>query len=222
LTHATRRSSLIATVVLFAALAVAACDPRSAISTPSPSASPSPVASVASVAPSAPPSVAVTTPAPGVTPGPSVACAVIPQTGTLPSDRVTGIQVLGLPGTDVVRFEFSPGSLTPAGPPVGSLEAATPPFTEGASGLPIDLEGQHALQVVFRGMSLQNDVGQETYAGEREIRVTDPSRSLRHVVVFDESEGQMGWYLGYDGPACVTLAREGDDIVVSIAFGPGS
>ncbi len=145
-----------------------------------------------------------------------------PQTGTLPSDRLTGMQVLGVPGADIVRFQFSPGSLTPAGPPVGSLDVATPPFTEGASGLPIELEGEQALQVVFRGMSLQNDVGQETYTGEREIRATDPSRSLRHVIVFDESEGQMGWYIGYDGPSCVTLTREGDDVLVAIAFGPGS
>jgi hypothetical protein len=145
-----------------------------------------------------------------------------PQTGTLPTDRLTGMQVLGVPGADIVRFEFSPGSLTPAGPPVGSLDVATPPFTEGASGLPVDLQGEQALQVVFRHMSLQNDAGEETFTGEREIRATDPSRRLRHVVLFDESEGQMGWYIGYDGPACVTLTREGDAILVVITYGPGS
>ena len=59
-------------------------------------------------------------------------------------------------------------------------------------------------------MSLQNDAGEETYTGAREMRTDDPSRSLRHVVIFDESEGQIGWYIGYDGPACVTLGREGD------------
>ena len=127
-----------------------------------------------------------------------------------------------MPGADIVRFEFSPGSLTPAGPPVGSLDVATPPFTEGASGLPVDLQGEHALQIVFRHMSLQNDAGEETYTGEREIRTTHPSGRLRHVVLFDESEGQMGWYLGYDGPACVTLGREGADVIVSIAFGQSS
>ena len=126
-----------------------------------------------------------------------------------------------MPGADIVRFQFSPGSLTPAGPPTGSLDVATPPFTEGASGLPVDLQGEKALQVVFRGMSLQNDAGEETFTGEREIRATDPSRSLRHVVLFDESEGQLGWYLGYDGPACVTLTREGDDVIVAITYGPG-
>jgi hypothetical protein len=135
---------------------------------------------------------------------------------------LTGVQVLGVPGADIVRFQFSPGSLTPAGPPTGSLDVATPPFTEGASGLPVELQGEKAIQVVFRGMSLQNDAGEETFTGEREIRATDPSRSLRDVVLFDESEGQLGWYLGYDGPACVTLNREGDDILVTITYGAGS
>jgi hypothetical protein len=132
------------------------------------------------------------------------------------------MQILGVPGSDLVRFQFSPGSPTPAGAPMGSLEIATPPFTEGASGLPIDLQGDHALQIVFRHMSLQNDAGEETYTGAREMRTDDPSRSLRHAVIFDESEGQIGWYIGYDGPACVTLGREGADVVVSIAYGPGS
>jgi hypothetical protein len=41
-------------------------------------------------------------------------------------------------------------------------------------------------------------------------------------VLFDESEGQMGWSLGYDEPACVTLSRDGMDILVSITYGPGA
>jgi hypothetical protein len=180
------------------------------------------VAACGSAASSAAPAATITATAAPSPSAAAVSCPVEPQTGNLPSDRLTGMQVLGVPGADLVRFEFGPGSLTPAGPPVGLLDVATPPFTEGASGLPIDLAGEQALQVVFRHMSLQNDVGQETYTGEREIRMNDPSRRLRHAVVFDESEGQIGWYLGYDGPACVTLTREGNDVLVSIAYGPGS
>ena len=41
------------------------------------------------------------------------------------------------------------------------------------------------------------------------------------MVLFDESEGQMGWYIGYDGPACVTLTREGDDVLVIDHVRPG-
>jgi hypothetical protein len=146
----------------------------------------------------------------------------MPQTGIVPSDRLTAIKVLGLPGRDVVRFEFGTGSLTPAGPPTGSLDVASPPFTEGASGLPIDLAGQHALQVIFRNMSIVNDVGQPTFTGERQVRVADASRSLRDVIIFDESEGQIGWFVGYDGTSCVTLGREGSAIILAIDFGSGS
>lgn len=216
MTTATRHLPIV--VIALVALSAAACGstaptaaPPSAV-TPAPSASvtASPAAPTATVSPAATPSASAA----------AVSCDLKPQTGALPSDRLTGVQIVRLPGSDQVRFRFSPGSLTPAGPPVGSLEIATPPFTEGASGLPIELQGKNALQLVFRHMSLQNDAGEETYAGAREMRIDDPSRSLRHIVIFDESEGQIGWYLGYDGPACVTLGREGPDVVVSIAFGP--
>jgi hypothetical protein len=213
-----RRLAVAVSVVGTFALLVAACGP----STPSPIRTVPPGAT-SSLGPSTTATPVATTPAPSPTASSAaVSCELKPQTGTLPSDRLTGMQVLGTPGRDIVRFEFSPGSLTPAGPPVGSLEAAEPPFTEGASGLPIDLQGEHALTVVFRGMSLSNDVGQETFTGEREVRSTDPSRRLRHAVIFDESEGQIGWYLGYDGETCVTLMREGDGVLVVIDYGPSS
>lgn len=150
----------------------------------------------------------------------AVPCAVRPQSRALPSDRLTGMQVLGLPGKDIIRFEFGTGSLTPAGSPVGSLAVAVPPFSQGASGQLIDLDGQHALKLVFTGMSLANDVGQPTFTGDREIRSGVPSRSLRHVILFDESEGQSGWYVGYDGPTCVSLSREGDAVLLAIEFSP--
>jgi hypothetical protein len=215
----------IAAMVLLG-LAAAACGSAAVASpSPSPSTSPVPTATPAAPAPTvtaapiptaAPPTPVPPTPVPSATPGASLACATLPQTGVVPSDRLTGVEVLGLPGRDVVRFTFGEGSLTPAGAATGTLAVAGPPFTEASSGRPIDLGGEHALQVVFKGMSLQNDVGQPTFDGDRDIRVADPARRLRHVVIFDESEGQIGWYVGYDGPSCVTLTREGDTIVLAI------
>jgi hypothetical protein len=207
------------------ALVMAACGSATGSSAPVPSPSPAPTASAApTVGPSA-----TTTPTASATPAPtaaasssSAACVVEPQTGIVPSDRLTGITVLGLPGRDIVKFGFGAASLTPVGPPTGSLAVASPPFTEGGSGLPIVLNGDHALQVVFKGMSIMNDVGQPTFTGERQINVTDAARSLRQVIVFDEAEGQIGWYVGYDGASCVTLSREGDAILLTIDFGPGS
>ena len=149
-------------------------------------------------------------------------CVVEPQTGILPSDRMSTIEVLGLPGRDVIRFNFGESSIDQVGVPRGALDVAVPPFIGGSSGLPMDVHGEHVLEVVFKGMSLQNDVGQPTFEGPREVEATDPARALRHVVLYDEFEGQMGWYIGYDGAGCLSLSREGDSVVLAIDFGPGS
>jgi hypothetical protein len=64
-------------------------------------------------------------------------------------------------------------------------------------------------------MSLSNDVGQPTYDGPSEYKPNLPA--VKEAVLFDASEGQIGWYVGYDGDGCVTLARVGNTITVSIA-----
>jgi hypothetical protein len=140
---------------------------------------------------------------------------VTPEEGLLPSDRVVSVEVATSPAADFVTFVFDDGSLTPAGPPRGELSAAAPPFTFASSGLPIDLQGQRAVQVRMVGMSLYNDVGEPTFTGDRDITVDYPA--LKQVVLYDESEGIAGWYIGYDGKGCVGLVRDGTDIVVTIA-----
>ncbi|MFL5673923.1 MAG: hypothetical protein ACJ779_02865 [Chloroflexota bacterium] len=212
------------------ALAVMACGSgASATTAPSRSAAPTPTATpnLPTIAPT--PSIAPTPTATALAPASasasaSAACVFDSQTGLLPSDRLTNVEILGAPGRDVIRFSFGKRSLGAgaAGPATGTLDAARPPFTQAASGEPIDLQGEHALKVVFSGMSLQNDAGEPAYDGPREFTGTDPSRSLRHVVQFDESEGLSGWYIGYDGPSCATLTRSGDSVEIALDFGPGS
>ena len=41
--------------------------------------------------------------------------------------------------------------------------------------------------------------------------------ALKQVVMYDESEGVVGWYIGYDGTAASTLVRDGNDVMVTIA-----
>ena len=84
-----------------------------------------------------------------------------------------------------------------------------------AAACPIDLQGQHALQVRFSGMSLSNDAGEPTFTGDPDIPVDYPA--LKQAVMYDESEGIAAWYIGYDGTGCVTLVKDGLDIVVTIA-----
>jgi hypothetical protein len=175
---------------------------------PSPSLEPSPSAS-ASDLPSASPSAAPT-------PSPSAeACTVTPETGLIASDRVVSVEVSTSSTVDFVTFVFDDGSLSPAGPPRGDLTVAEPPFTYASSGLPIELAGDHALQVRFSGMSLSNDVGEPTFTGDPDISVDYPA--LKQAIMYDESEGIAGWYIGYDGTGCVDLVKDGNDIVVTIA-----
>ncbi len=82
------------------------------------------------------------------------------------------------------------------------------------SGATIDVGGDHVLQVRFSGLSLSNDAGQETYTGPVEFKPDLPA--LRHAIQFDASEGVIGWYIGYDGAGCVTLATTGNDVAISI------
>jgi hypothetical protein len=211
LTHATRRSLLIASVAVLA-LVVAACGSGAATSTPLATASPS---AAASVAPSAPPSVAATTVAPAATPVPSTACVVVPQNGILPSDRFTDIRLEPTATADKLIFVFGDSSLPgPPALPQGTLEVANPPYSLAGSGEPLQVNGEHVLQIVFRGMSLSNDVGQETYLGPRGIE--EPFPALRHVVVYDMSEGVVGWYVGYDGGGCATLSQTTNEVTLTI------
>lgn len=220
MTHATRRLPI--TAVALAAI-IAACGSAQGSASPSvaPTASALPTASIpatpaptASVEPTAAPS---SSPAPSPTASSSgEACAVEPSTGRLPSDRFVDLKVSSGADADVLTFVFGNPSLPgPAGPPQGALEVAVPPFTQAGSGATIDLVGDHAVQVRFSGMSLSNDVGQETYKGPLEFKPDFPA--LRHAVLFDASEGVIGWYVGYDGAGCVTLTRDGNDVIVTIA-----
>jgi hypothetical protein len=208
---------------VIAALVATGCATTPSSPSPSPNSTPSPAASgAASATPSAAPTSAPS-PGPSSTPSPTVApsvatCDALPQTGQLPSDRFTDLKVSTGADADRLTFVFGNPSLPgPVGPPQGSLEVAVPPFTQAASGAPIAVVGQHVVQVRFSGMSLANDVGQPTYAGTPELK--PDLTALRHAVLFDASEGVIGWYVGYDGSGCLTLVRNGNDVTLIIGHG---
>ncbi len=58
--------------------------------------------------------------------------------------------------------------------------------------------------VRFTGMTLVNDVGQPTYDGPTEF--APDGAVLRTVAQFGTASRAWGWYIGFDGPGCVTLA----------------
>jgi len=214
--------AIAATVIAGCSAPPAPSPPPDAIETASPVASPSPVTGP-SATPTASPSVD-----PSASPDPSASgsavssepCPVDTQNGRLPSDRLVDVQVSSTDSADVVTFVFGePSSLAPPqGASDGLLEAAQPPYAEGASGQPIDVDGEHVVFVRFQGMTLYDDAGTATYDGPR--RVPAGGTALRTVVNSEGFEGVSGWYIGYDGPGCVTLASDARSVSVVITHGP--
>lgn len=225
-----RRLTVLGTMTVAIAL-LAGCTPATPSAKPSSAPSSSPSAS-SSPPPSAAPTATGTASAPAATPseGPStrasssptasasaaVACPVASSSGRLVSDRLTNVVLSSTATSDVVTFVFGNPSIgNPGGPPQGSIEAASPPYTEAASGLPVELHGAHVAQVRFSGMSLSNDAGDLTYTGDPKFRPN--MAALRDVVNMDMSEGVVGWYVAWDGPGCVTLASAARSVTLTIA-----
>lgn len=212
------RTAPLATVLAMVIVAVA-CTQALPLATPTPSPSlnpsPSPSGSLAvsaspTLAPTATPSAPPTaSPTPVPTP-----CPVVTQDGRLPSDRLVDVEASSGAGADRFIFHFGNASLPgPGGIPRGELTLAEAPYTFGPSGLPIEMTGERVIQVVFRQMSLSADTGEPVYQGPAALR--PDLAALRHAVEYDESEGVIGWYIGFDGPACVTLIRSGNDVLVA-------
>jgi hypothetical protein len=175
---------------------------------PTPTVAPTPLPS-ASLAPTAAPS-AATSPA-----GSAAACAPLPPAMTVPSDRLTDVQVAPGDTTDNVRFVFGNPSLPgPSSPPKATLTVAKPPYTNAGSGAPIAVKGDHVLQLKLTGMSVQNDAGEPVYDGPTDI--TQQSPAFQEAVMYDASEGVIGWYIGYDGDGCVSLIDDRDALLLSI------
>lgn len=216
MTPTPRRRSVAAATFIACVLIASACTQATPSPSPSPSASPSvapslvPSASpIATASPTATP-----TPTPTASPAPVADCVVKPQEGPLTSDRMTDVKISSTAEADLITFVFGNASLPgPGGQPRGDLMVAEAPYTESGSGQAIDMQGEHVLQLRFMHMSLSSDTGDLTYDGPDEFK--PDTTILRHAFMFDAFEGQVGWYIGYDGPGCVTLGRSGNDVTVA-------
>jgi hypothetical protein len=208
-------------VAMSAIVAVASAGCGSSSATASPSVSVPVATTPAAATPSATPAASTTTPSatpappPAASPSAAEACAIELESGPIVSDRLVDVTIEGTDDADIVTFVFgNPSPDRPQGPAEGRLQAATPPYTQAASGLPVELHGERVAEVMFTGMSIMNDIGEPTYDGAFEFRPDLPA--LKDVVNFDMFEGHVGWYLAYDGTGCVRLATDGQNIVVSV------
>jgi hypothetical protein len=212
MTHATRRLRIAALSIV--ALAAAACGPTVSSATPSSpaSASSTPISSPSDATPT---SSALASASASPRSSAATTCPAMPQSVALPSDRFTDLKVDPGPSSDRLTFVFGNASLPgPASPPEGTLDVVSPPYTRAGSGASVTMTGDHVIAIRLAGMSLQNDAGEETYAGPAALHPNLPA--LRDAVLYDASEGVVGWYVGYDGTGCVTLGRDGNTITVSI------
>ena len=111
--------------------------------------------------------------------------------------NITDVRVGSHADYDRVVFEFTDGL------PEASLERAEPPFTQDASGAPIDVEGSSFLRLVMRGGTKQTEAGTSSYDGPLDF---DPGfATLVDLIEGGDFEAQSTWYLGLTSEACVRV-----------------
>jgi hypothetical protein len=94
-------------------------------------------------------------------------------------------------------FEFEQGI------PEVSIERDEPPFTEDASGMPLDVDGSSFLRITMRGGTAQMEDGSSSYDG---ASAYDPEfDTLTALVRGGDFEAQSTWYIGMTKEACVRI-----------------
>ncbi len=206
----------IAAVAIAATLLVVACvsdaGPTASLpTTPGASASPpSGSAPTAAPSPSAQPSPAATT-VPTTTPRPT--CPPVAYAGFVASDRLSNAAVAPGSNGDLVGFVLDPNQGSPVRPRL-TIEPTAPPFVEGASGLPLEIAGEHHVWLKFEGMLHVDDAANVVYEGPRDQPgIGGP---VRQVVLIEAFEGYVQFIIGYDGPGCVAIAVRPDLVTVAI------
>lgn len=197
------------TLILLTVVALAACSP---VVAPSPSPAP-PTAAAPTASPSSLASPSATA-APSVAPSTAfAACDLSTWQNLLPSGRLVRVSAATATGLDTLTFKFTPGGDNP-GTPIGDITIAKPPFTQGASGQPMSVAGDHFLQVRFEKMDIVDAAGNEIYSGSTDIKPGFPA--LRQAIQFDAFEGVVGWYVGLADSTCVTVASDPAALTITL------
>ena len=192
-----RQHSLPFVAILLAGLVVAACSSPSATTstaaTSSPSATTPPAGSAATSE----------EPVPSDELGPFTCDLPIHEDATVARANITDVRTGTHDGYDRVVFEFADGL------PEASLERAEPPFTQDASGEPIDVQGESFLRLILRGGTKQTLEGTTSYDGPTEFETGYPA--LVHLIEGGDFEAQSTWYFGLAAESCVRVLTLTDD-----------
>ncbi len=128
-------------------------------------------------------------------------CVVPPQTGLLRSNTLIDLVVDSDGAYDRLTFVFGPVAPGPTGG-TGRLTAATPPFSQGGSGLPVEVLGTHHVELHLDGMLIVDEAGNEVFKGPTTLT---GMIALKDVEEIDGFEGVYNFVIGYDGNGCVAL-----------------
>jgi len=121
--------------------------------------------------------------------------------------RLTGLSLVAVTLTGCLFGTNAPSSAVPFadGLPEVSLDRATPPFTEDASGLPIDVDGTSFLRLTMRGGTKQTEDGTSSYDGPTDFDPGFPT--LVDLTEGGDFEAQSTWYLGLTSESCVRVMQ---------------
>ena len=135
--------------------------------------------------------------------GPFTCDLPIHEDATVARANITDVRTGTHDGYDRVVFEFADGL------PEASLERAEPPFTQDASGEPIDVQGESFLRLILRGGTKQTLEGTSSYDGPTEFETGYPA--LVHLIEGGDFEAQSTWYFGLAAESCVRVLTLTDD-----------
>ena len=184
--------------ILLVGLVVAACSTApSSTTTADASSSPVPTTSAAGSGG------ATEEPVPSDELGPFTCDLPIHEDATVARANITDVRTGTHDGYDRVVFEFADGL------PEASLERAEPPFTQDASGAPIEVQGESFLRLILRGGTKQTLEGTSSYDGPTEFETGYPA--LVHLIEGGDFEAQSTWYFGLAAESCVRVLTLTDD-----------
>jgi hypothetical protein len=168
------------------------------------------------VTPSPSPSPSPSTPAATITPPASGGCPVAEQTGILRSNTLIGLVIGSSALADRIVFQLGDAAPEPTGG-TGRLKAVEPPFAEGASGLPVEVEGTWFVEFHLDGMLIADEAGDPVYRGETSVK--PDLLALKHVEMTEAFEGVYNFVIGYDGNGCVGLVDDEAAKTLTITIG---
>jgi hypothetical protein len=150
------------------------------------------------------------------TPAAGGGCPVAEQTGILRSNTLIGMEIGSSPLADRIVFQLGDAAPFPTGG-TGRLQAVEPPFSQGGSGLPVEVEGTWFVALHLDGMLIADEAGNGVYEGETSVK--PDLLALRQVEMTEAFEGVYNFVIGYDGNGCVGLVDDEVTKTLTITIG---